>query len=129
MPTDPVSTDDVRLSAIAAAQVAYHTRMAAVFGIAGESGESSSESVLAWVMLCSCWPDAGAQAQTTASELVGQNVARLSDAHRDRARRRAQSQALDLQAHFVSVGQHEEATLYARVAEDIDAAIASLVSH
>ena len=112
----------------ATGQFAYHLRMAAVFAVAGELDESASETVLAWTMLAEGWPGADSAALATASELIGQDQVALSVQHRDAARDRARSLALDLEGHFVSVGRHAEAELYASLADNLDAIIATLVN-
>ena len=102
--------------------------MAAVFAVAGATEESASEAVLAWTILASCWDGAAPAALATAAELVGQHQAPTSRADRDAARARADALALSLEAHYVSVGLHGDAALYAKVSEDLEATIGTLVS-
>ncbi|NNE11276.1 MAG: hypothetical protein HKN41_03435 [Ilumatobacter sp.] len=123
---DPV--DDVRLPAATAAQFGYHARMSAVFAVAGASEESESESVLAWAILATAWPGAAWSVAAVASELVGQDQVGLSEAHRDRAHRKASAQALELEAHYVSCGQHDIASLYASVADDLQSTVDALAN-
>lgn len=112
---------------LTAGQFSYHVRMTAVFALAGDAIESASEAVLAWAMLMHQWPEAEDAAARAAAELIDQRVASLSEASRTAALARAQGLALDIQAHYVSVGCNDEATLYADVAEKLDEAIAALV--
>ena len=102
--------------------------MAAVFAAAGEHDQSGSEAVLAWTILATASPSAVDLALDTASELIGQEQAGVSEAHRVSARTRAHALALDLQAHYVSVGLHEVAELYETVADNLDTTIATLVN-
>lgn len=124
----PDSPGDLSLSATVAGQFSYHVRMAAVFAVAGETAESASESVLAWTILVTSWPGAHHAAVATAGELIGQDQVSLSDSHRDTARTRAHALALELEAHFVSVGLHEEASLYSSVADHLETTIETLVN-
>lgn len=123
----PLPTDSVEFSALAAEQLSYHSRMAAVFAVAGQHLESAAESLLAWTILSSQWSDASATAARTAAELAGDGVARHSDADRSAAAGRARGLALDIEAHYVSVGLHDHAALYAHLAECVDDAASSLV--
>lgn len=125
-PPQPPPAGELHLTRLAAEQLSYHARMAAVFAVAGQSQESAAEAVLAWTILATQWPEAQESAGRTAAELVGDGVAALSDADRDAAHVRAAGLALDVESHYVSVGLHAEATFYARLAEDIGHAIASL---
>lgn len=109
-------------------QFCYHVRMAAVFGLSGDVAESASESMLAWAILTTLWPDAADAALAASRELVGQEIAGASVEHRTAAARRAATQALDLEGHLVSVGMHDEATLYATVADRLDDVAASLAN-
>lgn len=102
--------------------------MAAVFAAAGELDESGSEAVLAWAILVTSWPQADDEALAIASELIGQDRVALSEAHRLAARNHAHARALDLEAHFASVGLHEVSELYQTVAERLDTTIATLCS-
>ncbi|NND73740.1 MAG: hypothetical protein HKN44_01935 [Ilumatobacter sp.] len=111
-----------------AAQLAYHTRMAAVFAVAGDTAESASEAVLAWAMLATSWDGAANAASTAAAELVDQDQASTSPLHRDTARARAEALALELQAHYVSVGLRAEAELYESIAERLNDTVATLVN-
>ena len=120
--------NDVMLPQAAMDQFCYHVRMAAVFGVAGDVGESASEAVLAWAILDHLWPGAGDAALTASRELIGQDVAGSSEDHRAAAARRAEAQALDLEGHFVTVGMHDEATLYASVADRLEVVVGSLVN-
>lgn len=119
---------ELRLSPLAAAQFTYHVRMTAVFALAGETQESASEALLAWTMLSMQWPDAEGVADGPAGELIGQNVAGLSEATRQAAAARAHGLAVDIESHYVSVGCHDEATFYADVAERVADAAAELVT-
>lgn len=121
---DPTTT--LQMGPVASAQFAYHVRMAAMCAIAGKSAESSAEAVLAWSMLSSCCPAAATGAASAAAELIDPDGFATSEAQRDTARARARDLALSLEAHFVSVGQHDHATLYESVADDLDVAIAGL---
>ncbi len=118
---------DLELSAPAAAQLSYHVRMSAVFAVAGETDESASEAVLAWAILSTCWPGATEAAQATADELIGQDQAGLSAIHQKSAHAKAHALALTLEAHFVTTGQHDLATLYADVAEELSVTIEALL--
>lgn len=124
------TTDDVTVAVPRGTmeQYCYHARMAAVFGLAGDVAESASESMLAWAILTQLWPDAPAAALAASRELIGQEVAGTSEAHRSAAARRAATQALDLEGHFVSVGMHDEATLYATVADHLDEIVTTLAN-
>ena len=124
--TEP--TGDLHLPADAAAQFSYHVRMAAVFAVAGATEESASEAVLAWTILASCWDGAASAALATATELVGQHQAPRSPADRDAARARADALAHSLEAHYVSVGLHADAALYAQVTEHLDTTVGMLAN-
>ena len=115
------------LSPPAADQFAYHVRMTAVFAVAGQTEESASEAVLAWAILMSGWPEAEAGAARTGAELIDQRVADLSDRARSAALNRARGLALDIEAHFVTVGRQGEAELYAEVADRLADAVDALV--
>jgi len=115
------------LSQPAADQFAYHVRMSAVFAVAGQTEESASEAVLAWAILMSQWPGAEASAAEIGAELIDQRVASLSDRARNSALNRARGLALDIEAHFVTVGRQEEASMYADVADQLENAVDALV--
>jgi|GEM_PF-7123241 len=117
----------LELSRLAASQFSYHLRMTAAFAVAGESEESAAEAVLAWTMLSQQWPDAESEATRAGAELVDARVASLSDEARSAAVVRAHGLALDIEAHYVSVGCDAEAALYAEVADRVAAAVAELV--
>jgi hypothetical protein len=115
------------MNAVVSAQFSYHVRMAAMCAIAGNTEESATESVLAWSMLSSCCGGAAAGAADVGFELIDPDrVAATADQSR-RAQTRAHDLALSLEAHFVSTGQHEQATLYETVADELEASIAALV--
>ena len=67
---------------------------------------------------------AAAGAAVVGAELIDPERVAASDDQRRRAQTRAHDLALSLEAHFVSVGQHETATLYETVADELDASIA-----
>lgn len=113
---------------LARSQFSYHVRMTAAFAVAGQSEESAAEAVLSWAMLAQQWPDAADAAAQVAAELVDVRVASLSEAARDAALIRARGLALDIEAHYVSVGCADEATLYAQVADAVADAVADLVA-
>jgi hypothetical protein len=115
------------LPRLTASQFSYHLRMTAAFAVAGESEESAAEAVLAWTMLSQQWPDAATAATRAGAELVDARVASLSDEARGAAIARAHGLALDIEAHYVSVGCTAEATLYAELADAVAAAVAELV--
>jgi hypothetical protein len=117
----------ITLPDVLAAQLSYHLRMAAAFAAAGECQESGSEAVLAWTMLATSWPAAELVASGAASELVGIHQLTVSDRHREAARARAHAVALDLEAHFASVGLRREAELYELVADHLSDTIQTLV--
>lgn len=117
------------MSPVAARQFSYHVRLAASTAVAGNVEESAAEAVLAWSMLCSCCPTAMEGASGVAAELIDPERISASDADRRRAHSRAHDLALSLEAHFVSVGQHEAADLYEKVADELDQAIAALIAH
>jgi hypothetical protein len=112
---------------LAASQFSYHARMTAVFAVAGQSQESAAEAVLAWTMLMRQWPDVADAATRVGAELIDGRVASLSEESRTAVLARANGLALDIEAHYVSVGCTEEATLYAEVAEAVAAAVDELV--
>ncbi len=118
---------ELELPASTAGQFAYHVRMAAVFAVAGETDESASEAVLAWAILSTCWPGATEAAGVTADELIGQNQVGLSEQHRQAAHAKAHALALELEGHFVTTGQHDLATLYATVADELTVTIGALL--
>lgn len=120
------SPTSLQMAPVASAQFSYHVRMAAMCAIAGKANESSAEAVLAWSMLSSCCPAAAAGAAVVAVELIDPDGLNASDEQRRTAHSRARDLALSLEAHFVSVGQHEHASLYESVADDLDAAFAAL---
>jgi hypothetical protein len=107
------------LAQLAASQFSYHVRMAAVFAVAGQSEESAAEAVLAWTMLSRQWPGAADAASAVGAELVDARVAALSETSRAAALARAHGLALDIEAHYVSVGCVGEAALYAEVADAV----------
>jgi hypothetical protein len=120
------SPTSLQMAPVASAQFSYHVRMAAMCATAGKPEESSAEAVLAWSMLSSCCPAAAAGAAVVAVELIDPDGLTISDEQRRSAQSRARDLALSLEAHFVSVGQHEHASLYESVADDLDAAMAAL---
>lgn len=119
--TPPVGDQSpgVTRAGLAASQFSYHVRMTAVFAVAGESEESAAEAVLAWTMLAQQWPDASDAATRVGAELVDARVASLSDASRTAVVARAHGLALDIEAHYASVGCEGEAALYAQVADAV----------
>ena len=122
MPHDR-SMADLVVPGPAAAQLAYHLRMAAAFAAAGDVGECASEATLAWTILSMH----GASAlDATNGDLPGMPVAGASDAQWDLVRRRTHALALALQAHFVSEGQRSTAEVYESVAGAVDGAVAGL---
>jgi hypothetical protein len=110
-----------------AAQLSYHARMSAVFAVGGDIAESGSEAVLAWAILATSWPGAEPSARECANELIGEEQAGVSPEAQAAAQTRAHSLALELEAHFVSTGQHDVAALYATVAEHLGSTISALV--
>lgn len=128
--TKPTSdpTNDLSLSAVVAGQFSYHVRMSAAFALAGESEPSASEAVLAWTILATCWPGVPHSAAETAAELVGAARSMPSEQQRRAIRNRAHAAALDLQAHYVSVGRHDAADLYASVEQHVDGALDALTT-
>lgn len=112
----------------AAAHVSYHLRMAAVFALAGDADESSAETVLAWTLLAVSLPGQVRAAERVAGELVDRNVTGVSADHHERSLRAARARAMDVESHYVTTGQRAEADLYARVADEMDAAIGALVT-
>lgn len=126
---EPTSSTDLALGGPAAAQLSYHVRMSAVFAVGGDHEESASESVLAWAILSTAWPGAEAAARDGAAELIGEDQAGLSPESREQARSKALALAMTLEAHYVTTGQHDVASLYERVAEQLAATIESLVAH
>ena len=126
MAHDPAPSPELQMNPATSAQFSYHVRMAAMCAIAGKHEESASESVLAWALLSSCCAGAAAGAAIVGAELIDPDRVAASDDQRRRAQTRAHDLALSLEAHFVSVGQHETATLYETVADELDASIAQL---
>jgi hypothetical protein len=126
-PPEPPSPEEFRLSQPAADQFAYHVRMSAVFAVAGQTEESASEAVLAWAILSSQWSAAEARATEVGAELIDQSVASVSDRARTAATSRARGLALDVEAHFVTVGRQEEASMYAAVADQLEHAVDALL--
>ena len=124
----PESSNELILNVVASRQFSYHVKMAAVFAVAGETDESASEAVLAWTILATCWTGADAAASATAAELIGQDQAGMSDLHRDAAHVRAHALALELEAHFTSVGLHDDAALYASVVQRLAATMHTLAN-
>jgi hypothetical protein len=118
----------LHIPAPAAGHFAYHVRMAAVYALADSPLESAAESVLAWALLSNQWSGAESAAVAVANELIDQHSAGVSDAAQAAALARARGLALDIEAHHVSVGCFDEATLYASVADSIGDAIAALVA-
>ena len=125
---EPTLPDELALDGPTAAQLCYHTRMSAVFAVAGDHEESASESVLAWALLSTAWPGAAGAARECAAELIGDDQAGLSPESREQARAKALALAMTLEAHYVTVGQHDIAALYERVAEHLADTIESLVA-
>lgn len=126
LPPPPGESTELRVPAPAAGQFSYHVRMAAVFALAGEHVESAAESLLAWTMLLNQWPGAESAAAQVAGELIDQHSAALSESVRNAALARARGLALDIEAHYVSVGCVAEAALYADVADAVAASIDAL---
>ncbi len=110
------------MNAVITAQFSYHVRMAAMSAIAGNSEESASEAVLAWAILSSCCAGTAA----VGAELIDPERVAATEDRRRRVQTRAHDLALSLEAHHVSVGQHEHATLYETVADELDESIAQL---
>jgi hypothetical protein len=107
------------LTQLAASQFSYHVRMAAVFAVAGQAEESAAEAVLAWTVLSLQWDDATGAATEVGAELVDARVALSSEESRSAVLARAHGLALDIEAHYVSVGCAGEAALYAEVADAV----------
>jgi len=126
MPHEAAPSHELQMNALTSAQFSYHVRMAAMCAIAGKSEESASEAVLAWAMLASCCSGAAAGAAAVGAELIDPERVAASDDQRRRAQSRAHDLALSLEAHYVSVGHHETATLYETVADELDESIARL---
>jgi hypothetical protein len=127
MSNDAAPSPELQMNAVASGQFSYHVRMAAMCAIAGKIEESASEAVLAWAVLSSCCAGAAAGAAAVGAELIDPERVAASDDQRRRAQTRAHDLALSLEAHYVSVGQHDVATLYETVADELDASIARLV--
>ena len=121
------SSSDLHLSPIPAGQFSYHLRMAAAFAAAGRNEASASESMIAWSMLLTCWPQAASEASEVASELVDPDMVIVTKQQQERAQMRARDLAMSLQSHFVSVGFHEHASLYESVAARIEPTVDELV--
>ena len=117
---------ELRLSPVATGLFSYHVRMSAVCGIAGNHDESASEALLAWSMLCAVAPEASDAAAAVAAELIDPEQLSVSDADQARVRARAQDLALSLEAHYVSVGLHEHATLYETIVGHLEPAVSAL---
>lgn len=126
MHNDSESPTELHMDPVASAQFAYHVRMAAMCGVAGNNEESASEAVLAWSMLSSCCPGAVEAAAAVGAELIDPDRVAASDDDRRRAQSRAHGLALSLEAHFVSVGLHQHANLYETVADELETSIAAL---
>ena len=120
------TSPELHMNPVASALFSYHVRMAAMCAIAGRAEESASESVLAWSMLSSCCEGAAAGAAVIGSELIDPEQVAASDDQRRRAQNRAHDLALSLEGHFVSVGMHEHANLYEKVADELEASVANL---
>ena len=78
-------------------------------------------------MLRSLWPESEARAAEIGAELIDQSVASISDRARAAATSRARGLTLDVEAHFVTVGRQDEASIYAAVADQLDDTVGSLV--
>jgi hypothetical protein len=108
---------DLNISQTAVRHLAYHSRMAAAFGAAGNVDECASEALLAWSILAS-HGEADVIDALTGDLPEPETLVATPEAH-DAARRRAYALALGLQGHFVSEGQTDSATLYERVASSL----------
>jgi hypothetical protein len=114
--------DDVRVPEPAAAQLAYHLRMAAAFAAADDPIESASAATLAWTIFAMFDPLAAARTpDLPGASVVATGPDRWNDLHR-----RTSALALELQGHFVSEGQHDTADIYARAAGAVGDAMSEL---
>lgn len=112
---------DICVPGEVASQLAYHMGAAVRLATAGRPIESASETVLAWALLSAYGhPDA---------ELAALDLPTLAVAPAlrwDDLLRRTQALALQLQAHFVSEGQHATATVYETAAGRVCDLVAAL---
>ena len=112
---------EICVPAESASQLAYHMSAAVRLATAGRPIESASETVLAWALLTTYGrPDA----ELTALDLPALAVAPAL--RWDDLLRRTQALALQLQAHFVSEGQHATATIYETVGDRLRDLVAAL---
>lgn len=113
-----MTDDQAPMSTAHAQQLAYHLRTAAVLSLNGEEEESLSEVLLSWLLLGIMIGDLDAAASRAALTSPLPLSASVTDRHRAADRTRAL--ALELQAHFVSLGRSEEAELYHGISEVVE---------
>ncbi len=110
----------------AATQLAYHLYMAVRFAAADDLVECASETALACTILSA---HGGLDAAASAEDLVDSVAMGATEGQWDVLRRRTEALALQLQAHFVSEGQHATATVYETAAATVSATLAALRDH
>jgi hypothetical protein len=111
MVSGPVgSGDTVRIESAVLGQLAYHIRFAAGLAAEGRGEESVPHAVLSWALLRSVGGDAlrEAMANLDLPDRIGAENAVVAD----NVRKPTQELALQLCAHFTSVGHNELSQLY-----------------
>jgi hypothetical protein len=114
---------DLAIPELVAAQLAYHLRLAAGFAAAGEAREAASQAALAWTLL---ELHGGAGCVGVSDDLPGLRATGVSPEHWHRVRERTHAVALEMQAHFVSEGQHALASLYSAAGGAVPATVDGL---
>lgn len=119
-PTDTDSTGGLHIPAHAAEQFAFHLRLAIAAGTGDDATSAACEPLLAWGVLAAAVPEIDRLAASAESELISARVATGSAAHRSAVAAAATARAMELEAHYVSVGNHAVAGLYAEVADNVE---------
>jgi hypothetical protein len=114
------------MSPMQAEQFSYHLLMAATWAISGDTAENVAETTLAWSILSLCCPNVRDAAGRVAADLTDPSRVLVSKSDREQARVRAQDLALSLEAHYTSVGQHDQATLYESLVEELDSSFGAI---
>ncbi|MEL6893301.1 MAG: hypothetical protein AAFP84_17040 [Actinomycetota bacterium] len=123
MTNSPNGSDAVRVPAHAAEQFAYHLRLSVAAAVGSDATSAACEPLLAWAVLAAAVPELDELASRAEAELVTAATAIGTPDRRNTVATAATQRALELEAHYASVGNHDVAELYARVADDIGATL------
>jgi hypothetical protein len=117
------NVDDICIPVPVAAQLTYHLKMAIAFATAERTVEAASETTLGLALLSLYCTTDGTE---LTAEFPDATVAQSSPERWEALCARTEALGRELQAHFVSEGQHPIATLYESAAGAVRSTIAPL---